>query len=177
MQQLDVQVQSQEGRLDVLESGQFSGNLHVDGSAEFEGNLTVQGIATLSELIVVGNTTLKQLTVDRIISHGDVPAAVLGATTGLSATASVTGNDTAGKIEYVAGTQTLPTHPLGAGEQVTVNFHEAYAAAPTVTLTPTSEKAASVRYYVTQTVDGFKLVFLDTPLAGETYSFNYQVIQ
>jgi hypothetical protein len=52
-----------------------------------------------------------------------------------------------------------------------------YGVAPRVTLTPNSEKAANMRYYVMQTATEFKVVFTDTPVAGDQYDFNYQVIQ
>jgi hypothetical protein len=177
VKQLKVIADGLAGRLAVLEAGNFAGNLQVDGSAEFYGNLTVQGTTTLKDLIVVGNTIVKQLTVDRIISHGDTPTGVLGATTGYNGTVAIEGNDTAGSITYTAGSQVLPAHPLAAGEQITLTFVQPYTTTPRVLLTPTSDKAANIRYYVQRTDTEFKLIFTDVPVAGDTYSFDYQVIQ
>ena len=161
----------------VVNNLTVGGDLTVNGSAMFSGNLTVTGTATLASLVVTGDTELAQLTVERIISKGSLPTAVLGATTGVSGAVVVDGNDTVGTLTYTAGTASLPANPLAAGEQVILTFNKPYAIAPRVTLTPNSEKAANMRYYVVQTATEFKVVFTDTPVAGHVYSFNYQVIQ
>ena len=71
----------------------------------------------------------------------------------------------------------MPANPLAAGEQVIVTFDKPYATAPRVTLTPNSENAANMRYYVTQTTTEFKIIFTTPPVTGDQYDFNYQVIQ
>ncbi|NDG33358.1 hypothetical protein EB118_25285, partial [bacterium] len=177
IQQLDVQVQNIDRRLVAIESGEFEGNLTVAGDSLFSGNLKVEGTTELASLKVTGNTELATLTVERIISKGELPTAVLGASTGLNGVVVVDGNDTAGTISYTAGTPSLPANPLAAGEQVTLTFDKPYTAAPRVSLTPTSADAANVRYYVTQTATDFKVVFTDVPSSGASYSFNYQIIQ
>ena len=179
VQQLDVQVQNNDTRLDVVESGEFAGNLHVNGSAQFDGNLAVTGDTTLTKLTVTGDTEVQQLTVNgKIITMGDTPTAVLGAqATGQGAIVTISGNDTAGTINYEAGTEVLPTNPMDLGEQVNVEFTEPYTAQPRVTVTPTSEAAAKTRYYIVRSTTGFNLVFVDIPTVGQTYSYDYQIIQ
>jgi len=177
IQQLDIQVQANDARLGVLEAGNFSGNLSVAGNATINGALTVQGTTTLATLNVTSSADIAQLTIGRLISKGVSPTTVLGATTGINGVTAIDGNDTAGTISYTAGTPSLPANPLAAGEQVIVTFNKPYALAPRVTLTPNSEKAANMRYYVMQTATEFKIVFTDTPVASDVYSFNYQIIQ
>ncbi len=84
---------------------------------------------------------------------------------------TITGNDTAGTVSYTAGAGAL------AGEQAKVVFSSPYGAQPRVTLTPTSADAAQVKYYVTRTTDGFEIVFIDAPVDGSVYSFDYHIIQ
>jgi hypothetical protein len=165
------------------------GALNVTGSISTD-TLVVRGNATVQELFVTGSATIDgalkvsgnvevaQLTVNgKIITQGSTPTAVLGATTGEGATASINGNDTAGTIEYVTGTDSLPLHPLTAGEQVEVDFVNDYSQAPRVAITPKDAGSASIRYYVTATTTGFTVHFVDQPTALQNYSFDYIVIQ
>ncbi len=124
LQELDVQVQTQETRLSVLESGTFSGNLSVSVDAfigddlvvaddtTVQGNLTVQGLTEVADIKVNG----------KIITAGNTPTATLGASTtvGQGSTVSVEGNDTAGSITYTAGTVNLPTYNIASGAQSTL---------------------------------------------------------
>jgi hypothetical protein len=48
---------------------------------------------------------------------------------------------------------------------------------PRITLTPATEVAGNISYYITKTTTGFKLHFTSTPLPNTIYSFDYQVIQ
>jgi hypothetical protein len=186
VQELDLQVQSNtsrisfaESRLSVLESTTTNltkRNLTVTNTTTTL-NLTVTGTATITNLKVTGLTELADLKVDRIITKGNTPTAVLGATTtGQGSTYTIEGNDTAGTITYTSGTNTI-ANPLASGEQVTVTFNNPFTATPRVTLTPTSEGAANIRYYVLQTETDFKLIFTDTPVGQTDFSFNYQILQ
>ncbi|MDO8335636.1 MAG: tail fiber domain-containing protein, partial [Candidatus Saccharibacteria bacterium] len=179
IKELKVVTDNLEDRLAVVETGEFAGNLHVNGDVQFDGNLAVTGDATLTKLIVTGETEVQQLTVNgKIITAGVAPTAVLGAqANGDGAVITLTGNDTAGTISYEVGAEVLPTNPLAIGEQVNVDFAVPYTAQPRVTVSPTSEAAAKVRYYIIRSTTGFKLVFVDTPVTGQTYSYDYQILQ
>jgi hypothetical protein len=150
---LDVQVQDIEGRLAVLESG------------EFAGNLTVQGDTTVQKLTVNG----------KIITGGSAPTVTSGIAsgTGVSLAATVTGNDTAGTVSFTTGTTALVANDV-LGE---VTFTTPYDQAPIVTLSPVTEDAASIRYFILKTTTGWSIKVLDAPQAGKTYSFDYHVIQ
>lgn len=142
------------------------------------GTTAVTGETTLVDLVVTGNTTVQSITINgKIITQGSAPTAVLGATTGDGASANIDGNDTAGTIEYTTGMNNLPTYPLSAGEQVTVDFTSDYAEAPKVAITPKNAGSAGIKYYVTTTTTGFILHFVDQPAELQNYSFDYIVIQ
>jgi hypothetical protein len=177
--ELKVIIDNMDSRLSVLESGNFSGNLHVAGYADILGDLTVHGDTTLTTLTVTGDTEVQDITVNgKIITAGATPTVVLGTqATGNGAVITLTGNDTAGTITYEAGTETLPTNPLSAGEQVGVSFTASYTQAPRIALTAKDADSAAMRYYVETTDIGFIIHFIDTPVAGATYSFDYIVIQ
>ena len=177
--QLDVQVQANDARLAVVEAGDFSGNLHVAGYAEITGNLVVLGDTTLAKLIVTGDTEVQQLTVNgKIITAGATPTIVLGAqATGQGAVTAIAGNDTVGNISYTAGTQILPSNPLVSGAQISVTYTAPFDQAPRIALTAKDSGSAAMRYYVETTLGGFIVHFIDIPVAGATYTFDYIVIQ
>ncbi|MCA9347505.1 tail fiber domain-containing protein, partial [Candidatus Saccharibacteria bacterium] len=180
LKELDVQVQSIDARLSVVESGEFSGNIHVASDAQIDGNLTVAGDAELNNLSVTGDTTVANLTVNgKIITAGATPTVVLGANTvvGQNGTVSIEGNDTAGTITYTSGTKNMPTYDLSSGAQATVTFSSAYGAVPRIALTAKNQGSASVKYYVDTTTNGFVVHFLDAPTASTTFTFDYLIIQ
>jgi len=140
-------------------------------------NLTVTGTATINNLTVTGVTELTELKVDRIMSKGNVPTAVLSATTtGQGSTTTIEGNDTAGSISFTTGTNTVQK-PLASGRQATLIFNKVYTTAPRIALTAKDMNTAGMRHYVETTTTGFKLHFLDTPSASTSYTFDYIVIQ
>ena len=165
LQQLDVQVQTNQARLAVIESGEFAGDIHVVGDAQIGGKLTV-----------TGDTIVQQITINgKIITAGTAPtiAAGLAAGDALTATATVTGNDT-------AGTLSITTGAVGtiAGEVLSeVTFNTPYTQAPIVTVSPTTEDSASIRFFLIKTTTGWSIKVLDAPVANKTYSFDYHVIQ
>jgi hypothetical protein len=167
------------GTMSVLGTSTLA-TLTVTENTTIQQDLEVQGNVTIAQnLTVQGNTTVQNITVNgKIITAGNTPTAVLGASaTGQGATVIITGNDTAGTITYEAGSEVLPTNPLALGEQATVTFVEPYATQPRVTITANTEAAAKMRYYVVRTTTEFKLVFVDTPVAGQEYTFDYQILQ
>ncbi|MDB5182330.1 MAG: hypothetical protein JWO47_114 [Candidatus Saccharibacteria bacterium] len=145
----------------------------------------IGGNATLGGLTVKGDTVLQQLTVARIITSGNAPTAVLGASTtvtGKDSSFAIVGNDSAGTVSYTSGTTAAatlytPAYTLAAGEQITVKFNKTYTTAPRIALTAKDANSATARYFVTNTTDGFVIHFLDAPSASTTYNFDYILIQ
>jgi hypothetical protein len=180
VQILDLQVQSNTSRIETLEAAVFDSNftdLTVTNNISTL-NLTVTGTATITNLKVTGLTEVADLKVNgKIITAGNTPTAVLGATTtGQGSTYSIEGNDSAGTITLTTGTNTVLS-PLAAGEQVAVSFNVPFGTTPRVTLTPLTATSATLDYYVTRDVNGFKLNFVTAPAANTIYSFDYQILQ
>jgi hypothetical protein len=177
VQELDVQVQANDTRLDVVEAGIFSGNLSVAGSAQINGNLKVQGTTQLASLKVTGLTEVADLKVDRIISKGNVPTAVLGVTTtGQGSTYVIEGNDTAGTITFTTGSSTI-LNPLASGEQVSITFDKPFTTVPRIAITAVNGEALDMPVFAEKTVTGFKLITNQAPLENTTYQYDYIVIQ
>ncbi|MDQ3094220.1 MAG: hypothetical protein M3Q70_03545 [bacterium] len=160
------------GSTSLLGDVQIGASLNVTGPTTLS-SLTVTGNVNIQQdLVVLGNTTVQDITVNgKIISAGVAATAALGAQTNGAGTIIISGNDTAGTVSYTAGAEAL------AGEQAKVVFSSPYGAQPRVTLTPTSADAAQAKYYVTRTTDGFEIVFIEQPVDGAVYSYDYQIIQ
>jgi hypothetical protein len=150
--------------------------LKVTGVTEL-ADLKVTGTTELASLKVTGLTELADLKVDRIITKGNTPTAVLAATTtGQGSTYTIEGNDTAGTITYTSGTNTV-LNPLASGEQITITFDKQFTTTPRITLTPLTAEAATLDYFVSRNVDGFKINFVTPPTATTIYSFDYQILE
>lgn len=154
-------VSNLQARINVLEQGNLS-NLNVAGNALVQGSLSILGDTTVQKITIAG----------KIVTAGVAPVAVLGAHTGTGATHTLTGNDTAGEISFISGVS-----QLSDGEQASITFSTPFGAKPRVNLTATSPAAAAIRFYTEQTETGFKIIFIDAPVANKTYSFNYFVVQ
>ncbi|NDG33593.1 hypothetical protein EB118_26495, partial [bacterium] len=147
----------QGGSLNITGNSILTGNLSVIGNINISGtstlaSLTVTGSVTIQQnLTVTGNTTIVgSLTVGgKIITSGATPVAVLGVATGIGASYTIEGNDTAGTITVVTGTS------VSYGEQVAVNFSAAYTSVPRINLTPISEAAGNQNYYLARDTSGF----------------------
>lgn len=152
VQQLDVQVQNVEARLSVLESGQLAGSLAVQGDTSVQ-KLTVNG---------------------KIISSGTAPTLALGqALSGvLGATITGDGTDTAGTVVVSSGSQASL-----AGEIADVTFTGAYTTAPKIVLSGNNALSAKLGAYIVRTTTGFKIVTDDPLQLGQTYSFDYIIIE
>ena len=162
-----------------------SQNLNVSGAITTSG-LTVTGVSTLDSLIVNGNaniagnltvsgdTTVEDLYVNgRIITTGNTPTVANGSVLGALDVTDVEGNDSAGLVTVEFDATSTPV----VGEQVVVTFDETYTAAPRIALTAKDANSATVRTFVETSTTGFTVHFIDAPVAGETYTFDYIVIQ
>ncbi|MCA9347900.1 tail fiber domain-containing protein, partial [Candidatus Saccharibacteria bacterium] len=150
---IDGRLASVENRLTVLEQSVANNPI----------NLTVTQNLTVGANIVVGG---------KVITSGDAPTVTVHANAGDGADATVQGNDTSGVVTINSGTVNILT-----GEQVSIVFHDSYTAVPKITITPSTEFSAKVRYYVEQDQNGFRILFLDMPEVSKQYSFNYWIAQ
>ena len=152
------------------------------------GDLTVKGTLTVTDLVVTGNITVQgNLTVEgktelngdvqvkgRVYSYGEAPDIEIAPALGSLGTAAISGTDTAGSVVFKAGAGLTET--LGAGEAIHVSFTGTYNYEPRVQVTPTSETAAGLEYYVQRDADGFKIVFTKPLESGREYRFDYFII-
>ncbi|HEX3082169.1 MAG TPA: hypothetical protein VHQ86_02860 [Candidatus Saccharimonadia bacterium] len=162
-------------------------NLNVSGTALFQKGLTVTGLATVSGNLSVSGTasitsinatslSVRDLTITGplLISHittqGPPPTLTAGTAVGGGGTVSISGNDTAGTVNFNIGSSP-PAGVLG-----TITFRAAYGTTVHVQLTPLSGAAASTPAYVTRSAAGFT-VHTDSPPAAGTLSFDYLVTQ
>jgi fibronectin-binding autotransporter adhesin len=180
-------VQTQLGTMRALTNNDFTSlnvsgvstlaSLTVTGNATVGGNLTVNGDTTVANLFVGG----------KLVARGAKPTTTIGAALipadNANATATVTGNDTAGTITI----NTSQAQVLGANSQMhpeqfttgvvaEVTFSSPYGQMPRVMLTPVNQDSVGAPFYIEKTQTGFKVVFTQTPGANKTYSFDYFVI-
>ena len=167
----------------VFDQVQVSKNLSVAGDTALQGQLTIQkslnvnGGGTFNGPVSatqITATTL-QLNGDLILTHhitagGVTPSRTNGNNLGNGGTASISGSDTTGSITVNTG-----SNP-GAGCFITVTFASPYNATPHVIVTPIGSGAAGIGYYVNRTTTNFTVCSTIAPGAGQTFGFDYWVV-
>ncbi len=157
------------------------GSLLNTGSLQ-AGSLTVTGNATIKgDLLVLGKTIVRELQIEgHIISKGELPTVELQSAAGRheavpdadKATVTVTGNDTAGVITVRAGEEAQ------GSQLVKLKFDKLFAGIPQVLITPVGQSGAGLQAYIDDPADdGFGIGVVNLPQPGQTYRFNYYVIQ
>lgn len=158
---------------------------------QVQNTLAVQGGTTLRDLTVSGGTTFSgpvtanQLTVTRLILSGnatlEVPnhigftgptpgrGALNYATLGSGGTLSLSGSDTAGVINIQTGNNT------SAGCFAQINFNQQFTRQPRVIISPVSEGAGQLQYYVNRSASGFSICTANAAPANKTFAFDYFV--
>lgn len=139
------------GNLEVIDAT-VNGNLVVDGTATFNGTLTVNGH------IISGNTS------------GSTTIAA-GVAAGVGASASISGNDTAGTVTLTTGTGAT------SGTLATITFASSYGSAPRVMLSASDADTAALQVYRTSTTTTFVINVASTPTDSTTYEIDYFVVQ
>ncbi len=164
-------------------------NLAVTGNTTLQQSLTVGGLATLSGGLNVGGAagfnslnassiavrTIRisgPLTISHLATQGPTPAFVTGTAVGGGGTASISGNDTAGTLNFNTG-NSPPAGVLG-----TITFRAGYGATVHVLLSPLTGSAASTPAYVTRNGGGFQVkTDAAPPGSGAVLSYDYFVTQ
>ncbi len=140
-------------------------NLSVSGSGSFAGALSTPQLTTnslqLSGDLVIGH---------HIVTNGSIPTSNTGSAAGSGGTTSVNGSDTSGTITINTGSSPV------AGCYIAVKFASLYSNTPHILLTPVGATSASLNYYVTRTTNGFDVCAANTPQGGQSYVFDYFVI-
>lgn len=176
--QLQVAGQLQISQMSINKNLSVAGNESVQGTLTLQSGLSVNGSGTFSgavsspqittgSLQLNGNLTLTH----HLIISGPIPNSSTGPDIGSGGTTSVSGSDTAGTVTVNTGGG--PT----AGCYLTVNFSTPFGSTPSVMLTPANASAASINYYVTRSSSNFSVCSASTPPSGQSFVFDYLVIE
>jgi cytoskeletal protein CcmA (bactofilin family) len=140
-------------------------DLSVNGNGSFAGTLSAPQINT-NVLQLNGSLTLNH----HIITSGSIPSSATSAATGSGGTTSINGSDTAGTVTINTGAGP------SAGCYINARFASAFNTTPHMLLTPVGSNAATLSYYVNRSSTGFSLCSNNAPAPGQTYVFDYFVI-
>jgi len=167
----------------VFGTVQVNQNLNVQGDTALAGQLTIQKGLNVNGNSTFGSIATSQLTATTIQLSGDLnlthhiaaggtnPGRTNGSSLGGGGTASVSGSDTAGSITINTGSGP------GPGCMITVNFAQKYNATPHVVVSPVGAGAGGLGYYVNRTTSNFTVCTVSAPPAGQTFGFDYIVIE
>jgi hypothetical protein len=87
------------------------------------------------------------------------------------AQATISGNDNTGQLGLSIGDSS------GPGDLIRVKLQKPFEKAPQVFLSPTNTATAQMKYYVTSSTDGFKVVATEPLQPGTNLQFFYWVVQ
>lgn len=139
----------------------------VAGAASFGGTVTASQI-TVTRLILSGNATLE--VPNHISFTGSTPGRVANnGVLGNGGTSSVSGSDTAGTINVSSGNN--PT----AGCFIRINFAQTFPRTPHVIVSPVGSAAGQMQFYTDRNTGGFSVCSANTPVANQTFAFDYFV--
>lgn len=165
---------AQVNQLQVANSMVVSGELtvqrglNVGGAGTFNQGITAARVTT-SSLVLSGTGNLEVN--NHIKIGGPNPTHSTGSAVGSGGSASVSGSDTAGRVNINTG-QSTP-----AGCFITVTFRQRFASAPRISLTPTSAGAALTHYYATTTPTSFSVCAAEGAPTGRNLDFNYFIVE
>lgn len=167
-----------------------TGSIHANGSAVFEEATnstsafeiqnsngssifsadTANAIISVINLVAIGTITVD----GHLITGGSTPTYTAGVAACTTPTITVSGNDTSGTISVLAGSACT------SGNILTINFASKFGFSPHVVITPGSSLASGLNAYVddsTISTSGFAIGTSATPVSGDTYTWNYFVVQ
>jgi hypothetical protein len=142
----------------------FASGINVGGSASF--NALNAGSLSVRSISISGPLTIAHLS-----TQGPAPTLIAGTAIGGGGTVSISGNDTAGTVNFNTG-GSPPAGILG-----TITFRAAYGTTVHVLLSPLTGAAADTPAYVTRTSGGFQIHTDSPPPSGAGLSFDYFVTQ
>lgn len=150
--------------------------------ATINGNLAVSGNTTLSGSLGVGTLNVRDLSISGTLNlnghlnvGGQTPTAAPDSAAGPGATATVSGNDSAGTVTINTGSSTSNDN-LG-GSLVKVTFKNPFPASPVIVITANGRGAALLTPYTIKTAGFFIIGSATDPAPRTSYSFDYWVIQ
>ncbi len=140
-------------------------NLTVTGGASFGGAISVPTLAAQS-LQLSGDLQFNR----HIDAGGGTPGKSNGTALGSGGTSSLNGTDTAGTLTINTGGGPAP------GCFATITFTQSFSSTPHVVVTPVGSAAGGLNYYVNRSTSNFSICTTNNPPAGQSFSFDYIVI-
>ena len=155
---------------------QISGNATVEGQLNVQTGINVTGNLTVGGTISAGRLNIETLSVSRdlqlsrhIDAGGGTPGISGGSALGAGGTTSLSGTDTAGTININTGGGTV------AGCFAFVNFTQSFNS-PHVTITPVGSAGGSLNFYINRSNSGFSVCTNSAAPVGQSFAFDYIVI-
>ncbi|MCA9345810.1 hypothetical protein KC871_04330, partial [Candidatus Saccharibacteria bacterium] len=171
--------------LDISGSATINGNMSIGGSLNVSGNTTLTSLTVNGNAIFNGNLTVENITVanitinGHIITAGNAPVATAGTAAGTEDTlnnipapqVTIEGNDTAGTITIIAGANTT------AGDLAEIAFNAQFDIAPRAILSAKNANTASLQIFNSTQQNTLIIQTLNAPITGQTYTFDYIIVQ
>jgi len=164
--------QVQANGLAIAQNASIQGQLIVQGSLNVTGGGSF-GAPISAPSITVNNLELNDnLRVNRhITTGGSSPSRSNGNALGGGGTTSVSGTDTAGTAVINIGSSP------GAGCYINISFSRNFNRTPSVIISPASSAAGGMNYYANRSNSGFSICASSAPAGGQSYVFDYIVIE
>lgn len=155
---------------------QISGNATIEGQLNVQSGLNVTGNLTVGGTISAGRLNIETLAVNKdlqlsrhIDAGGGTPGISGGSALGSGGTTSLSGTDTAGTININTGGGTV------AGCFASVSFTQSFNS-PHVVVTPVGSSAGSLNFYINRGGSGFSVCTNSPAPAGQSFAFDYIVV-
>lgn len=155
----------------------IGGDTDVQGKLNVQKGITVTGGGTFSGPVSVPQLTVQALQLSgdlQIVRHidagGGTPGKSDGTALGSGGTSSISGTDTAGTLTINTGGSP------GTGCFATITFSNKFTGTPHVSVTPVGSAAAGLSYYVNRSNSSMSVCTTNPAPAGQTFSFDYIVI-
>lgn len=158
------------------------GEMQIAGNSTIQGQLTVNKGITASSASISGLLSAAQLNIQNLEVSGDLrvnkhidaggatPGRSNGSALGAGGTSSISGTDIAGTVNINTG------GGPPAGCFVNISFAQRYNSTPHVVITPVGSAGAGIAYYVNRSSSGFSICTASAPPAGQSFAFDYIVI-
>lgn len=141
-------------------------NLTVTGGASFGGAISAPIVAAQG-LQLSGDLQFNR----HIDAGGGTPGKTNGTALGAGGTSSLSGTDSAGSITINTGGGPAP------GCFATVTFTQRYNITPHVVVTPVGSAAGGLNFYINKSANDFSVCTTNGAPAGQSFGFDYIVIE
>ncbi|HEV7454806.1 MAG TPA: hypothetical protein VGO07_06120 [Candidatus Saccharimonadales bacterium] len=139
--------------------------VNVSGNSNFTGNVTTTSLTT-GQLQLNGDLNLTH----HITAGGTIPAAARGTAVGGGGSINLSGSDTAGSISISTG----GSPPAGCF--VAVTFSQKFSGSPHIAISPIGSTAGDLNWYIDRSTTGFSICTTTPAAAGQTFGFDYVVL-